>query len=213
MAGEVKNPQRALPLALVGGVAIVGALYMLTNAAIQYVPPSRGHRHSRSPAADAMRLVAGHFGPRSYPSLGHQHLRNVRRRSLPARASPSPLHATASSPLHSLASSRFHTPSSSLILQAVLSSLLILAIGKIPGALSLAIFSEWPLLRTTAATVFVFRAPGEARCKRPETAPLNQLVSTRVAAPSRLHLQLERRGPLHRARGGRKTKTVAAVSA
>ena len=29
-----------MPLALVGGVAIVGALYMLTNAAIQYVLPA-----------------------------------------------------------------------------------------------------------------------------------------------------------------------------
>src|SRR6202021_1577905 len=40
MAGEVKNPQRALPLALVGGVTIVGVLYMLTNGAIQSVLPS-----------------------------------------------------------------------------------------------------------------------------------------------------------------------------
>ena len=40
MAGEVQKPQRSMPLALVGGVAIVGALYMLTNAAIQYVLPA-----------------------------------------------------------------------------------------------------------------------------------------------------------------------------
>ena len=40
MAGEVQKPQRSLPVALIGGVTIVGALYMLTNAAIQYVLPS-----------------------------------------------------------------------------------------------------------------------------------------------------------------------------
>jgi APA family basic amino acid/polyamine antiporter len=34
MAGEVQNPQRSLPFALIGGLAIVGVLYMLTNAAI-----------------------------------------------------------------------------------------------------------------------------------------------------------------------------------
>ena len=51
------------PLALVGGgVAIVGALYMLTNAAIQYVLPAATIAAADRPAADAMRLVAGHWG-------------------------------------------------------------------------------------------------------------------------------------------------------
>src|ERR1700743_2248545 len=62
MAGEVQNPQRALPLALVGGVAIVGVLYMLTNAAIQYIPPAHVIAPSPRPAADALLLTAGHFG-------------------------------------------------------------------------------------------------------------------------------------------------------
>ena len=39
-AGEIQNPRRSLPLALVGGVGIVGVLYMLTNAMIQYVLPA-----------------------------------------------------------------------------------------------------------------------------------------------------------------------------
>ena len=62
MAGEVKNPQRSLPVALIGGVAIVGALYMLTNAAIQYILPSASIAVSARPAADALRLVAGNLG-------------------------------------------------------------------------------------------------------------------------------------------------------
>jgi APA family basic amino acid/polyamine antiporter len=45
----------------------------------------------------------------------------------------------------------------SLILQAVLSSLLLLAIGKFQALFSLAIFSEWFFYALTAATVFVFR--------------------------------------------------------
>ena len=62
MAGEVERPQRSMPLALVGGVAIVGALYMLTNAAIQYVLPAAAIAAADRPAADAMRVVAGQWG-------------------------------------------------------------------------------------------------------------------------------------------------------
>jgi APA family basic amino acid/polyamine antiporter len=72
MAGEVKHPQRSLPLALVGGVAIVGALYMLTNAAIQYVLPAAAIAGAERPAADALRLVAGNaraqrWSPSAWP--------------------------------------------------------------------------------------------------------------------------------------------------
>ena len=52
---------------------------------------------------------------------------------------------------------RFQTPWVSLLLQAVLSSLLLLAIGKFQALFSLAIFSEWFFYALTAATVFVFR--------------------------------------------------------
>ncbi len=62
LAGEVKNPQRSLPIALIGGVAIVGMLYMLTNAAIQYILPASAIATADRPAIDAMRVVAGGYG-------------------------------------------------------------------------------------------------------------------------------------------------------
>jgi APA family basic amino acid/polyamine antiporter len=60
---------------------------------------------------------------------------------------------------------RFQTPSSALILQAVLSSLLLLAIGRFQALFSLAIFSEWLFYALTASTIFVFRRrePASAR--------------------------------------------------
>jgi APA family basic amino acid/polyamine antiporter len=45
----------------------------------------------------------------------------------------------------------------SLLLQAILSSLLLLAIGRFQALFSLAIFSEWMFYALTASTVFVFR--------------------------------------------------------
>jgi APA family basic amino acid/polyamine antiporter len=52
---------------------------------------------------------------------------------------------------------KFHTPSTALILQAILSSLLLLAIGRFQALFSLAIFAEWFFYALTASTVFIFR--------------------------------------------------------
>src|SRR5205823_9364678 len=37
VAGEVKRPERNIPIALIAGVATVGVLYVLVNAGVQYV--------------------------------------------------------------------------------------------------------------------------------------------------------------------------------
>jgi hypothetical protein len=55
VGGEVSNPERNIPIALVLGVAIVGALYMLLNAAVQYVMPAVDVASSQSAASDMMR--------------------------------------------------------------------------------------------------------------------------------------------------------------
>lgn len=159
MAGEVKNPQRSLPVALIGGVAIVGALYMLTNAAIQYILPSAAIAVTDRPATDALRLVAGGVGA-GLVALGMavsicatfvgSSLSGAR---VPFAAARDRLFPTVLGRIHP----RFKTPWTSLLLQAVLSSLLLLAIGRFQALFSLAIFSEWLFYALTAATVFVFR--------------------------------------------------------
>lgn len=159
LAGEVKEPQRSMPLALVGGVAIVGALYMLTNAAIQYVLPAATIAMADRPAADAMRVVAGNWGS-ALVSLGMavsiaatfvgSSLSGAR---VPFAAARDGLF------FKSLAhvSPRFHTPSASLVLQAVLTTLLLLFIGKFQALFSLAIFAEWLFYALNCSTIFVFR--------------------------------------------------------
>ena len=89
MAGEVKNPQRSLPLALIGGVAAVGALYMLTNAALPIHPARNLHRHFRPPRSrrHASRRRQLRRSPRLYRH-GHQHLRDLRRQLSVRRARP-----------------------------------------------------------------------------------------------------------------------------
>lgn len=159
LAGEVKEPQRSMPFALVGGVAIVGVLYMLTNAAIQYVLPAATIAVSDRPAADAMRVVAGSWGS-GLVSLGMavsiaatfvgSSLSGAR---VPFAAARDGLFFK---PLAHV-SPRYKTPSASLILQAVLTTLLLLFIGKFQALFSLAIFSEWLFYALNVSTIFVFR--------------------------------------------------------
>src|SRR6202790_4861738 len=62
VAGEVKQPQRNLPIALVAGVGIVGVLYVLTTAGIQYILPAAAIAASPRPALAALSVVAGSWG-------------------------------------------------------------------------------------------------------------------------------------------------------
>ncbi len=167
MAGEIQRPQRSMPLALVGGVAIVGGLYMLTNAAIQYVMPAAAIAIADRPAADALRMIAGSWGA-GLVSVGMavsicatfvgSSLSGAR---VPFAAAHDGLFFKQLAHIHP----RFQTPSTALILQGVLSSLLLLAVGRFQALFSLAIFAEWFFYALTASTVFVFRrrVPAEER--------------------------------------------------
>ena len=159
MAGEIKQPQRALPLALIGGVATVGVLYMLTNAAVQYILPASAIALSDRPAADALRLVAGNAGA-ALVSIGMavsicatfvgSSLSGAR---IPFAAARDGLLPEALAAIHP----RFRTPWTSLLLQAAISSVLLLAIGRFQALFSLAVVSEWFFYALTTSAVFVLR--------------------------------------------------------
>jgi basic amino acid/polyamine antiporter, APA family len=167
MAGEVRRPQRSMPLALVGGVVIVGALYMLTNAAIQFVLPAATIATADRPAADAMRLVAGQWGATLVSigmavSIGATFVgSSLSGARVPFAAARDGLFFKQLAHVHP----RFHTPSAALILQASLTSLLLLVVGRFQALFSLAIFAEWLFYALTASTIFVFRhrEPNTAR--------------------------------------------------
>lgn len=62
LSGEVKNPGRNLPLALIGGILIVIAAYLLINAAFLRALPLSQLAASKSVAADAAGAVFGRAG-------------------------------------------------------------------------------------------------------------------------------------------------------
>jgi basic amino acid/polyamine antiporter, APA family len=62
LSGEMKDPQRSLPRALIGGTLAVVAIYLVINAAFLMSLPFNELAASKSVAADAVTAVRGHGG-------------------------------------------------------------------------------------------------------------------------------------------------------
>jgi APA family basic amino acid/polyamine antiporter len=159
VAGEIRKPERDIPIALIAGVAIVGALYVLVNAAVQYVLPASAVGATQRPASDAMALVLGPIGAgivsvgmalSMFVALNGTIMSGAR---LPFTMSRDGYFFSALGDVHP----RFHTPSAALLVQAGLAIILLLLGGSFRQFFSLAIFSEWLFYMLTASTIFVFR--------------------------------------------------------
>jgi len=62
VGGEVKDPQRNLPRALILGTGAIVAIYLLVNLAYLYLMPIEQVRHSPLVAADAAQFIFGRLG-------------------------------------------------------------------------------------------------------------------------------------------------------
>jgi APA family basic amino acid/polyamine antiporter len=159
VAGEIRNPQRNIPLSLIWGVATVGALYMLVNAAVQYVLPASAVAASERPASDAVSLVLGRAGA-SLVSAGMaiSMLATLNGTIMSGARVP---FATARDGYFFKAIAEvhphFHTPSVAIVVQCALAMILLLLGGSFRQFFSLAIFAEWLFYMISASTVFVFR--------------------------------------------------------
>ncbi len=159
VAGEIRNPQRNIPLSLIWGVATVGVLYILVNAAVQYVLPAAAVAASERPASDAVALVLGHAGAglvsagmavSMLVTLNGSTMSGAR---VPFALARDGYFFKAMAEAHP----RFHTPSVAIVVQCVLAVVLLLLGGSFRQFFSLAIFAEWMFYMITGSTVFVFR--------------------------------------------------------
>jgi basic amino acid/polyamine antiporter, APA family len=159
VAGEIKNPQRNIPLALIWGVATVGALYILVNAAVQYVLPAAAVAVSQRPASDAVALVLGHLGAGLVSAGMAVSMLVTLNGSIMSGARVPFAMARDGYFFKSIAEvhPRFRTPSIAIIVQCGLAIILLLLGGSFRQFFSLAIFAEWLFYMVTGSTVFVFR--------------------------------------------------------
>lgn len=159
VAGEVRHPERSLPIALIGGLFIVGALFMATNAAIQYVLPATQIAASERPAVAALNAVAGPAGAgfvaaamalSIFVTLNGTIMSGAR---IPFAAARDRLFFRSFAHINT----RFQSPSTSLIVQGLLSTVLLLFLSQFQQHFELAVFAEWLFYMLTATTVFLYR--------------------------------------------------------
>lgn len=159
VAGEVRHPERNLPIALIGGLVAVGALFMATNAGIQYILPAGRIAASERPAVAALTAVAGARGAGLVAAamalsiivtLNGTTMSGAR---VPFAAARDGLFFRWFARIHP----RFHSPSTSLVAQGLLSTVLLLFLGAFQQLFELTVFAEWLFYMLAASTVFIYR--------------------------------------------------------
>ncbi|HMF90741.1 MAG TPA: amino acid permease [Candidatus Angelobacter sp.] len=160
VSGEIRDPERTIPVALIAGVAIVAVLYIGVNAAVQYVMPASAVAASPVPASAATQIAIGRWGAllvsagmalSMFVTLNGTIMSGGR---IPFAVARDGYFFKALAEVHP----RFHTPSLAIVVQAVMAIALLLVGGAFKDLFSLAIFAEWLFYMVAAATIFVFRA-------------------------------------------------------
>lgn len=158
VASEVRNPQRNLPMALIGGTLLVIAIYLGANFAYFYVLSSSEVASSDRVAAEMMRRVMGSGGAAAvslaamisiFAALNGSILSGSRVPYALARDGyffrP-----------YAYISPRFKTPGVSLVLLSAWAALLVLS-GRYEQLYTLVIFPSWILYAMATASVIVLR--------------------------------------------------------
>ena len=159
VAQELIRPEKNLPRALVLGVTIVVAVYLLANLAYLRTLGLTGLAASTAPAADSMEALLGRPG-RTLIAAGIA-LSTFGFLNLVILVSPRVYQAMATDGLFFPSVARLHpryrTPSGAILFQGAWAILLTLT-GRYGDLLDYVVFGDWIFFGATAATLFVFRA-------------------------------------------------------
>jgi APA family basic amino acid/polyamine antiporter len=160
VAEEVRDPERNVPLALVGGLVMIGALYMLVNAAVQYALLAVSVAQSSSPMSDAVHasflgagaaiVVSAVMVISLTSSLNGVAMSGSRMAFALARDGN---FFSGLAKVHP----RFRTPHVAIAAQAILSVGFLLIGGNFRQLFTLAIFAEWLSYMAASSSLFVFR--------------------------------------------------------
>ena len=158
VAGEIRDPERTLPRALVLGVLIVVVVYLGANVAYLRALGIDGLATSTAPAADTMAVLAGTTG-RTLIAAGIA-ASTFGFLNLVILVSPRVYQAMARDGLFFAGFAklhpRFRTPVNAIVFQAVVAVTLILW-GTYGQLLDWVVFADWIFFGTTALTLVVFR--------------------------------------------------------
>jgi basic amino acid/polyamine antiporter, APA family len=158
VASEIKNPQRNLPLSLIGGLLAVVAIYLLTNIAYFYVLSSNEVATSDRVAASMMSKLLGQPGANwvsiaamisIFAALNGSILTGSR---VPFALSRDGLFFKPLAKVHPV----YHTPGVAILALSAWSAILVLS-GRYDDLYTLVIFPSWILYAMATASVIVLR--------------------------------------------------------
>jgi APA family basic amino acid/polyamine antiporter len=186
VSGEVEQPERTIPVALIAGVGLVAVLYIGMNAGIQRALPATAIAASSVPAAAASQAALGRIGI-SLVSIGMIISMLATLNGTIMSGGRIPFAVARDGYLFKAlgeAHPRFHTPSLALVIQGAVAIVLILVGGAFRELFSLTIFSEWLFYMVAASTIFIFRKrePDVHRPYRTAGYPVVPLVFIATAA-------------------------------
>ena len=158
VSSEIRNPQRNLPRALIGGTITVIAIYLLANWAYFHVLSGAEVGNADRVAVEMMRKVFGNGGGNAvaiaalisiFAALNGSILAGSR---VPYAAAREGYFFRAIGNVHP----KFHTPAVSIWVLSIWACVLVLS-GKYDDLFNLVIFASWILYGMTAAAVIVLR--------------------------------------------------------
>ena len=158
VAGEVENPQRSIPRALIFGSLLVGIVYILTNIAYFYVLAPEEVAATNTVAAEAARRFLGGAGGAfvavgvmisTFATLNGSILAGSR---IPYAQARDGLFPQALAGIHP----RFRTPAVAISAQAIIAGLLALT-GQYQGLYTKVIFAEFLFYMLVTAGIFLLR--------------------------------------------------------
>jgi len=159
VAEELIDAERNLPRALVAGVTVVVAVYLLANVAYLRTLGVSGLAQSSAPAADAVSALLGARG-RSIIAAGIA-VSTFGFLNLVILVSPRVYQAMARDGLFFPSLARLHpryrTPAAAIVFQAAWAIVLTMT-GRYGDLLDYVVFGDWIFFAGVASTVFVFRA-------------------------------------------------------
>jgi APA family basic amino acid/polyamine antiporter len=158
VGSEVLNPQRNIPLALVGGTVLVAAVYLLFSAVCIYVLPFSSVAASEHVSSDVVESLAGR-GAASWvtlammiAALGTLNSSLLSGARVPYAMARDGLFFRITAPVHP----KFRTPGGALVFQGVLAGLMALT-GTFEELTSLFVFAAWIFYALSVVAMFRLR--------------------------------------------------------
>jgi len=178
MAGELKNPKKDLPRAIILGLAITIGVYLLINLAIVNIMPVSDVIASKKAASDAAVILFGNGGASLiaagimvsiFGALNGYLMTGVRIPFAMAQDNLFPF-----SKFFGKVNEKFQTPVNTFLFTVVLASVYVLS-GSFEMLTNLAVFMVWIFFVMTVAGIFILRSKHK-HLERPYTVPFYPVV-------------------------------------